>query len=79
MTIQLNPPIPLETPLGRGIARFLHSEPDFNDRWIVFLDSGVIWTFDNSDVRAVENLTEGRLAHKPTQCDPVEFMREYTG
>ncbi len=62
MLIQLNPPIPLETPKGKGQAHCLIDYSIEQDlMWVVFLDSnGECWTFRNSDIRAQRNLTIGR-------------------
>ena len=59
---QLNPPFPLETPKGRGWA---HAVIDYSQEhdllWVVFLNSsGECWSFPNSDVRMVNNLSLGR-------------------
>lgn|SRR5574337_1152692 len=60
MIIQLNPPIPLITPDGKGIAHFMIDYGVEHDLiWVVFLEDGEIWCFLNKDVRAVENLTIG--------------------
>lgn len=80
--IQLDPPIPLETPLGYGLARIYHADHGFNDQWVVFLDTGFIWTFDNSDVRCCEDLTSGvpkPFLPRPIgwETDPVNAMRAY--
>lgn len=63
MTIlQLNPPLPVTTPKGKGLA---HALIDYglesNIFWICFLDSnGECWTFSNPDIRAQKNITQGR-------------------
>ncbi len=64
MLIQLQPPIPLETPRGSGLAHLvIDYGPEFSLMWSVFLDeSGECWTFANEDVRAVKNITMGRTA-----------------
>lgn len=62
MILQLDPPIPLNTPKGPGIAHFvIDYGAEFNLMWTVFLDdSGECWTFDNREVRACKNITLGR-------------------
>ncbi len=61
MILQLNPPIPLNTPKGQGYAKFLVDRGmEFDNEWIVFLDNGEIWSFLNSDVRLEKNITYGR-------------------
>lgn len=82
-TIQLDPPLRLETPLGFGLAMIYHTEwGGHNDQWVVFLDTGFIWTFDNADVRRCEELTLGvqkPIMERPKgwDGDPVNAMREY--
>ncbi len=59
--LQLNPPLPLKTPRGNGFAHVVIDGGMKQDlQWVVFLDSGEIWTFSNRDVRAMENATIGR-------------------
>ena len=69
---QLDPPIPLETPRGSGIAHFvIDYGPEYNLMWTVFLDAnGECWTFQNSEVRAVKNITLGRPSISPTRSKP---------
>jgi hypothetical protein len=63
MMIQLNPPIPVNTPKGSALAHFLVDygiEHNFN--WVCFQDeTGECWTWSNSDIRAQKNITYGRL------------------
>jgi len=61
--LQLNPPLPVVTPKGRGFAHVLIDygvEADLV--WVVFQDSGECWSWRNQDVRAQPNLTFGRTA-----------------
>jgi hypothetical protein len=62
MMIQLNPPLPLRTPKGLGLAHFLidyGAEADLI--WVVFQDEdGQIWCWRNQEVRAEKNITFGR-------------------
>lgn len=60
--LQLNPPIPLETPKGSGFAHFLI---DYGQEhhlfWVVFIDdTGECWTFPNPEIRIQKNFTMGR-------------------
>lgn len=59
--LRLDPPIPLDTPKGKGLAYFLRDYGiDHDDYWTVALDdSGEFWTFNNRDVRAQVNYTAG--------------------
>lgn len=60
--LQLNPPIELETPKGRGFAWLLIDYGiEHNIMWTVAIHAtGEIWTYGNPDVRAVKNITIGR-------------------
>lgn len=71
--IQLNPTIPVTTPKGSGIAHFLIDYgPESNLHWVVFLDNGgECWTYQNYDIRALQNITLGRT------CDKNFFPKEY--
>ena len=62
MITQLNPPIPLSTPRGPGVAHLvIDYGPEFHLMWSVFLDAnGECWTFPNPEVRAIKNVTLGR-------------------
>lgn len=63
MILQLNPPIPLSTPKGNGLAWIVIDEGiEHNLMWTVAIDStGEVWTFKNQDVRALKNITAGRI------------------
>lgn len=60
--LKLDPPIPVETPKGKGYAIFIRDYSlEYDDMWTVVLDSnGEFWTFNNKDVRAQKNYTLGR-------------------
>ncbi len=61
MILQLNPPIPMQTPKGQGYAHFLVDRGlELDNEWIVFQDSGEIWSFLNREVRLEKNITYGR-------------------
>ncbi len=75
MLLQLNPPVPLLTPKGTGLAHFLVDYgPEFDLHWTVFLDdSGECWTFANREIRAQKNITLGRThVPPPTARIPAE-------
>lgn len=67
MIHQLDPPLPVLTPKGSGLAHILIDYgPEFDLLWTVFLDdNGECWTFGNRDVRAAKNITLGRLSESP--------------
>ena len=69
--LELQNPIPLNTPKGPGFAYFV-SDPGFDHdlMWTVFLQNGEIWCFQNREVRAVENYTFGRRALKE-KCSQI--------
>lgn len=60
--LQLDPPIPVETKLGKGLAVLVLDYGLENDLyWVVFLDeNGECWTLSNKDIRAKKNFTYGR-------------------
>ena len=62
MILQLNPPVPMTTPRGKGYANFLVDRGmEIDNEWIVFLETGQIWSFLNRDVRLETNITYGRI------------------
>ena len=62
MITQLNPPIPVRTPHGEGIAHMVIDYGVEHDLiWVVFQDDGgQCWSWQNRDIRAVKNITIGR-------------------
>lgn len=64
MLLQLNPPIPVMTPKGAGIAHVLIDYgPEHDLLWVVFLtESMECWTYSNKDIRAEKNITFGRIS-----------------
>jgi hypothetical protein len=63
MMIQLNPPIPVDTPKGKGFAYFLLDYSQDHDLcWVTFMDeSRECWTFRNPEIRIQANITLGRM------------------
>ena len=63
MALQLDPPIPLSTPKGDGLAWFMmFPSVEHHILWTVAIDAtGEIWTFENPEVRATKNITMGRI------------------
>jgi hypothetical protein len=63
MITRIEPPIPLSTPKGKGMAHFLIDYGMENDlMWVVFQDdTGECWTWENSQIRARINQTIGRM------------------
>ena len=66
MILQLNPPIPLDTPKGSAIAHFIIDYGvEYNLMWVCFNDAdGECWTWDNKLVRAQKNITLDRKFDK---------------
>lgn len=66
MIVQLNPQIPLVTPLGKAWAVALVDYSQEHDyMWICFQDdTGACWTWRNQDVKAQKNITIGRNYEK---------------
>lgn len=63
MIVQLNPPIPVGTPKGPGMAHLvIDYGVEHNLMWVVFIDAtGECWTYPNMDIRAQKNITLGRV------------------
>ncbi len=62
MLQQLNPPLPMTTPKGPGLAHFvLDYGPEAHLMWVVLLDAdGACWTVPNPEIRMASNWTLGR-------------------
>lgn len=62
--LQLNPPIPMNTPKGEGFAHILIDYgPESDLYWTVLItETGEIWTYANKHVRASKNITLGRVS-----------------
>lgn len=62
MIIQLNPPIAMQTVKGDGFAHFLIDYGLESDLyWVVFQNTGEIWTWSNKEVMLQNNITAGRI------------------
>ena len=76
MILQLNPPIPVITPKGKGFAQLvIDYGPEYNLLWTVFLNNGECWTFDNKEIRSQENITFNRPAPTAKQ-EPILLNEE---
>jgi hypothetical protein len=71
MLTQLNPPLPMKTPKGDGLAHFvIDYGPESNLMWVVFMDAdGACWTVPNPEVRMTPNWTMGRRPPKPAAAE----------
>lgn len=60
--LQLDPPIPVDTPKGSAMAALLIDYgPEFDLLWVTFADeTGECWTWPNPKIRARKNVTLGR-------------------
>lgn len=67
MMLQLNPPIPLFTPRGNGLAHFvIDYGPEHHLLWTVALDAGGgCWTFQNPEIKFQANPSMGRTKETP--------------
>lgn len=65
--LQLNPPLPVYTPRGTGVAHLaIDYGLEHDILWVVALDSdGQFWVVPNSEVRARWNVTAGRVQRSP--------------
>lgn len=67
--IQLNPPLPLDTPKGKALAQVLIDYGAEHDLlWVCFQnDTGEVWCWNNRDVRAQTNISMGRVKNEHTR------------
>jgi len=77
MILQLNPPIPLITPKGKGFAHLvIDYSQEYDLIWVVFLDdSGECWSYSNKEVKIVYNETL-RRAKKNLQYSLSDFSED---
>ena len=66
MILQLNPPIPMNSPKGQGLAILLTDYGcEYDHMWTIAIDStGELWTFANRELRMQKNITMGRTLEK---------------
>lgn len=71
MFVQLNAPLHMETPKGKGWAHFcIDYGPETHLLWVVFMDAdGACWTVPNPEIRLSPNWSMGR---RPTASGPAE-------
>ena len=67
MLTQLNPPLPMTTPKGEGLAHFvIDYGPESHLMWVVFMQAdGACWTVPNPEIRLSPNWTLGRRPDRP--------------
>jgi hypothetical protein len=71
MMIRIDPPLPLITPKGKALAHFLIDYGMEHDLlWVCFqYNTGECWTWKNSEIRADNNITMGRL----NECKNLKY------
>lgn len=74
MITQLNPPLPLDTAKGPGLAHFvIDYGPEADLLWVVFMDKdGACWSVPNPDVRMHFNWSMGRRKEERKEAKPAE-------
>lgn len=81
--IQLNPYIPVHTPLGLGEAFALDPvQPDKFSQFYVFMDdTGIVCVFPHTLIRRINNLTEGinLKDHYKGQEEEVQLWKDKLG
>ena len=70
MLQQLNPPLPMTTPRGPGLAHFvIDYGPEGHLLWVVFMDEdGACWSVPNPEIRMASNWSLGR---RPKSARPA--------
>lgn len=79
MITQLSPAIPVITPKGPALAHFIIDYGIESDLfWVCFQDAtGECWTWNNREIRAHKNITQGRDYISPFyDPDTTAFKRE---
>ncbi|MDO9411810.1 MAG: hypothetical protein Q7T81_04445 [Pseudolabrys sp.] len=78
MITQLNPPLPLHTAKGPGLAHFvIDYGPEYDLVWVMFMDAdGACWSVPNPEVKMQFNWTLGRrpapkMAAAPAAAAPL--------
>jgi hypothetical protein len=60
---QLNPPLPVNTPKGEALAHaVIDYGPEYSLVWVCIQDNGQIWSWNNTQVRGMKNITMGRIS-----------------
>ena len=77
--LQLDPPIPVVTPMGDGLAQIIIDYSiEHSIHWVVFLEeTGQCWTFPNEQIRAQRNITVGRISpERPKSMSLKEILTQ---
>ena len=79
MLVQLNPPLHMETPKGKGWAHFcIDYGPETHLLWVVFMDAdGACWTVPNPEIRLSPNWSMERrpAVHQPKEQEKAAHFR----
>lgn len=68
--LQLNPALPVVTPLGKALAVILQGD-DWDVYWCCFqIQTGECWWWGNHLIRLETNITTGRLGQSKIVLDP---------
>ena len=68
MILQLNPPLPVETPQGKALAHFLIDYGvEHHLLWVCFHTNGECWSWRNPDIRGESKPSFGRLTLKASR------------
>lgn len=72
MITQLNPPLPMSSEKGPGLAHFvIDYGPEYDLIWILFMDSdGSCWAVPNPEIRMQWNWSMGRRPPQAAQEIP---------
>jgi hypothetical protein len=78
MITQLNPPLPLHTPKGPGLAHFvIDYGPETDLMWVVFMDKdGACWSVPNPEIRMQFNWSMGRRKGDEPEADTASAESE---
>ena len=77
--LQLDPAIPVVTPMGDGLAHIIIDYSiEHSIHWVVFLEeTGQCWTFPNEQIRAQRNITLGRTSpERPKSMSLQELLAQ---
>ena len=74
MMLQLNPPLPVQTPKGKAWAHVLIDYgPEADLLWVCFQDeTGECWTWANKDIRLQENMSLNAIRQSIIRRDRVK-------
>lgn len=82
MIKRIDPPLWLRTPRGDALAYFLIDYGiDHDLQWVCFQhDTGECWTYDNSEIRLIENQTMRRsYVNIPSPSDVAQRFANKSG